>query len=278
MIGRRELLHRIAATGIGCEVFHRAIVAQWDNEKGLTKNDLQMAAWVSGFPLEDQDAEKILKRVSRNDNTLNTVRKISIPHNLAPSFEFKPITRSESEPTETSVALANDIATGLPDSEDEIAFLPVTALGQLIKSRQLTSTRLTNIYLKRLKKYGPMLRCVVNLTEELAFQQAAQADREIAAGQYKGPLHGIPWGAKDLISVPDYPTTWGIPHYQNRVAEESATVFNKLSDAGAVLVAKLSLGALAMGDQWFGGMTRNPLNPKTGSSGSSAGSAAATVA
>jgi Asp-tRNA(Asn)/Glu-tRNA(Gln) amidotransferase A subunit family amidase len=142
----------------------------------------------------------------------------------------------------------------------------------------LTSKRLTTIYLDRLKKYGPMLRCVVNLTEDLALRQAERADREIDAGQYRGPLHGIPWGAKDLISVPGYPTTWGIPQFENRVLEQSATIVQRLEDAGAVLVAKTSLGAIAMGDVWFKGMTRNPWNAKSGSSGSSAGSASATVA
>ena len=137
---------------------------------------------------------------------------------------------------------------------------------------------LTKLYLERLKKYDPALHCVVTLTEDLALKQAEQADREIAAGRYRGPLHGIPWGAKDLISYPGYKTTWGATPFKDRVIDTKATVAKKLEEAGAVLVAKLTLGALAMGDQWFGGMTRNPWDIKRGSSGSSAGSASATSA
>jgi Asp-tRNA(Asn)/Glu-tRNA(Gln) amidotransferase A subunit family amidase len=142
----------------------------------------------------------------------------------------------------------------------------------------VTSLELTKLYLARLKRFDPLLKCVVTLTEELAIQQAKRADREIAAGQYRGPLHGIPWGAKDLISHPGYPTTWGAKPFEKQTIDTKATVAQRLEDAGAVLVAKLTLGALAMGDKWFGGMTRNPWNPKEGSSGSSAGPASATAA
>src|SRR5262249_22517941 len=155
------------------------------------------------------------------------------------------------------------------------AFLPVTSLAALLRTRQVSSLELTKLYLERLKKYDPVLRCVVTLTEELALKQAEKADREIAAGRYRGPLHGIPWGAKDLIAYPGYKTTWGAAPFKEQSFDTKATVARKLEEAGAVLVAKLTLGALAMGDKWFGGMTRNPWNPKEGSSGSSAGSASA---
>src|SRR5439155_20135460 len=145
-------------------------------------------------------------------------------------------------------------------------------------SRQVSSVELTKLYLERLHKYDPVLRCVVNYTEELALKQAERADREIAAGRYRGPLHGIPWGAKDLIAYPGYKTTWGAAPFKDQTLDTKATVAKKLEEAGAVLVAKTTLGALAMGDRWFGGMTRNPWNPKSGSSGSSAGSSAATAA
>jgi Asp-tRNA(Asn)/Glu-tRNA(Gln) amidotransferase A subunit family amidase len=165
-----------------------------------------------------------------------------------------------------------------PDSSEELAFLPVTALAALVRNRQVSSVELTKLYLERLRKYDPVLRCVVTFTEELALKQAEHADREIAAGRYRGPLHGIPWGAKDLIAYPGYRTTWGAAPYKEQVIDTKATVARRLDEAGAVLVAKTTLGALAMGDRWFGGMTRNPWNPKQGSSGSSAGSASAVAA
>src|SRR5207245_6041651 len=154
------------------------------------------------------------------------------------------------------------------------AFLPVSTLAALVRSRQVSSLELTKLYLQRLRQYDPALRCVVTYTEELALKQAEQADREIAAGRYRGPLHGIPWGAKDLIAYPGYRTTWGAAPFRDQILHMKATVAQRLEDAGAVLVAKLSLGALAMGDKWFNGQPRTPWNPRQGSRGSSAGSAA----
>ncbi len=139
----------------------------------------------------------------------------------------------------------------------------MTELSALVRSRQVSSTELTRLYLGRLKRFDPLLKCVVTLTEEVALKQAAQADREIAAGKYRGPLHGIPWGAKDLIAYPGYPTTWGATPFKNRVIDVTASVAARLEEAGAVLLAKLSLGALAMGDEWFGGRTRSPWDPRT---------------
>ncbi|MCB1097073.1 MAG: amidase, partial [Verrucomicrobiae bacterium] len=161
---------------------------------------------------------------------------------------------------------------------EDLAFLPVASLSRLVRTRKVTSLELTRLYLGRLKRYDEVLKCVVNLTEDLALQQAARADEEIAAGRYRGPLHGIPWGAKDLIACAGYPTTWGAAFYKDQQFGHTATVVDKLNAAGAVLVAKLTTGALAEGDQWFGGMTRNPFFPEQGSSGSSAGPASAVAA
>jgi Asp-tRNA(Asn)/Glu-tRNA(Gln) amidotransferase A subunit family amidase len=161
---------------------------------------------------------------------------------------------------------------------NDVAFWPVTRLAQLIRTRAVTPTELTNMYLARLRKYGPQLECVVTLTEELALEQAQRADREIAAGRYRGALHGIPWGAKDLLATRRYPTTWGAKPFTQQRIDDDATVVQKLDEAGAVLVAKLTLGELAMGDVWFGGRTKNPWKLDQGSSGSSAGPAAAVVA
>src|SRR6185295_3591670 len=146
----------------------------------------------------------------------------------------------------------------------DLAFLPVTELAALIRTRKLSSVELTKLYLSRLKKYDELLKCVVKLTEDLALEQAERADREIAAGRYRGALHGIPWGAKDIISWPGYTTTWGAGHFQEQTLDVKATVARRLEEAGAVMVAKTTVGALALGDQWFGGMTRNPWNPEEG--------------
>lgn len=166
----------------------------------------------------------------------------------------------------------------LPASEEAIAFAPVTRLSRWIEQRQLTSERLTRIYLERLRRYNPQLRCVITLTPDLAIAQAKRADAEIAAGRYRGPLHGIPWGAKDLLDTAGIRTTYGAEPFRNRVPTANAAVVNRLNDAGAVLVAKLSMGALALNDIWFGGQTMNPWLLEEGSSGSSAGPGAATAA
>jgi len=166
----------------------------------------------------------------------------------------------------------------LPASDQEIAFAPVTQLSRWIETRKLTSERLTRLYLDRLAKFDPKLHCVITLTPEQALQQAKQADQEIAAGKYRGPLHGIPWGAKDLVDTAGIPTTYGAEPYRNRVPTADAAVVKRLTDAGAILVAKLSLGALALNDIWFGGQTMNPWLLDEGASGSSAGPGSATAA
>jgi Asp-tRNA(Asn)/Glu-tRNA(Gln) amidotransferase A subunit family amidase len=166
----------------------------------------------------------------------------------------------------------------LPSSDEEIAFAPVSRLSRWIEARKLTSERLTTIYLQRIERFNPTLLCVITPTPALALAQAKQADQEIAAGHYRGPLHGIPWGAKDLLDTAGIPTTYGAEPYRNRVPTEDATVVKRLHQAGAVLVAKLSMGALALNDIWFGGQTKNPWALEEGASGSSAGPGAATAA
>jgi len=166
----------------------------------------------------------------------------------------------------------------LPNSDEEIAFAPVSRLSRWIETRKLTSERLTNIYLQRIERFNPKLLCVITPTHELALAQAKQADQEIASGHYRGPLHGIPWGAKDLLDTAGIPTTYGAEPFRHRVPTEDATVVKRLHQAGAVLVAKLSMGALALNDIWFGGQTKNPWVLEEGSSGSSAGPGAATAA
>jgi Asp-tRNA(Asn)/Glu-tRNA(Gln) amidotransferase A subunit family amidase len=207
------------------------------------------------------------------------LRKVSLDNSLTPAFQFNPVLPGmKFEEQRRPIKMSKAYKRKVPSNLEELAFWPVTELAQLIKSHRVSSIELTNMYLDRLKKYDPKLHCVITLTEDLARRQAKQADDEIAAGYYRGPLHGIPWGAKDLLSVKGYKTTWGAMSHKDQVIDFDATVVRRLEAVGAVLVAKLTLGALAWGDVWFGGKTRNPWDPKEGSSGSSAGPAAATAA
>ena len=210
-------------------------------------------------------------------------RKVALEDSLAPATLWNPAQpgivkqkpEDAGEPTFIRSA-ANDAA--LPASDEAIAYATVAQLSRWIESKALTSERVTGIYLDRLERFDPRLRCVITLTRDHALDQARQADKEIAAGHYRGPLHGIPWGGKDLLDTAEIPTTYGAEPYRNRIPSEDAAVVKRLHDAGAVLIAKLSLGALALNDIWFGGQTMNPWLPEEGSSGSSAGPGSATAA
>jgi Asp-tRNA(Asn)/Glu-tRNA(Gln) amidotransferase A subunit family amidase len=206
-------------------------------------------------------------------------RKLAIESTIAPATQWNPVLPGQKTGPERDRFVRSRIDPGpLPSSDEEIAFAPVTHLSRWIETRKLTSERLTNIYLKRLEQFDPKLHCVITLTRELALQQARQADAEISAGKYRGPLHGIPWGGKDLLDTAGIPTTYGAEPFRNRVPVEDSVVVKRLHEAGAVLVAKLSLGALALNDVWFGGQTMNPWLLEEASSGSSAGPGAATAA
>ncbi|WCE05972.1 amidase [Pseudoxanthomonas sp. JBR18] len=206
-------------------------------------------------------------------------RKVALEEGLAPATTWFPaMGRAQVGPTRNRFMSSKVAEMPLPAKDEDIAFASVAQLGAWIRTRQLTSTRLTKLYLERLKRFDPQLRCVITLCESHALEQAAQADREIAAGHYRGPLHGIPWGAKDLLDTAGIPTTYGAEPFKHRVPKGDGAVTRKLNAAGAVLVAKLSLGALALNDIWFGGQTMNPWLPQEGASGSSAGPAAATAA
>jgi Asp-tRNA(Asn)/Glu-tRNA(Gln) amidotransferase A subunit family amidase len=206
-------------------------------------------------------------------------KKIALEPSVAPWSRYQSALPGErvGPPRQQFVRSMNDPGP-LPAKDEDIAFAPVTQLSRWIERRKLTSERLTQIYLTRLERFDPKLRCVITLTRELALTQAKKADQEIAAGKYRGPLHGIPWGGKDLLDTAGIPTTYGAEPFRNRVPKQDAAVVKRLHDAGAVLVAKLSLGALALNDIWFGGQTMNPWLPEEGASGSSAGPGAATAA
>jgi Asp-tRNA(Asn)/Glu-tRNA(Gln) amidotransferase A subunit family amidase len=206
-------------------------------------------------------------------------RKLALESTLAPASRWDPILPGQKALPQYDRFIRSKADPGpLPANDEDIAFAPVTHLSRWIESRKLSSQRLTNIYLARLQRFDPKLRCVITLTRELALAQATQADEEIAAGKYRGPLHGIPWGTKDLLDTAGIPTTYGAEPFRNRVPTEDGAVVKRLHNAGAVLVAKLSLGSLALNDIWFGGQTMNPWLPEEGASGSSAGPGAATAA
>jgi Asp-tRNA(Asn)/Glu-tRNA(Gln) amidotransferase A subunit family amidase len=206
-------------------------------------------------------------------------RNVSLEAQISPATQWNPVLPGmKAVPDRDRFMRSQNDPGKLPSKDDDIAFAPVTQLSRWIESRNLSSERLTNIYLDRLQRFDPKLRCVITLTREPALAQAKRADEEITAGKYRGPLHGIPWGAKDLLDTAGIRTTYGAEPFRNRVPAKNAVVVQRLYDAGAVLVAKLSMGALALNDIWFGGQTMNPWLLEEGSSGSSAGPGAATAA
>lgn len=278
-ISRRQVLATLSGLGIGTAILHRALAQQvQDNGKEISLEMISQAEWIAGLELSDDERKAIIGALKNSQKNYAALRAVPLDNSVAPAIGFLPRDRTGTERVEVTAAPIESSPPQIDKSSDDLSFLPITELAALLKSRAITSLELTKRYLDRLKKYDPALKCVVSLTEELALKQAEAADKEIAAGRYRGPLHGIPWGAKDILAVPGYKTTWGAVPYKDQTIDRKATVVQRLESAGAVLLAKLTVGALAMGDQWFGGMTRNPWNVKQGSSGSSAGSASATVA
>ena len=279
-VTRRAVLAVLAGLGVGTAAFQRALAAEADNRSEITPEMIQQAEWIAGIELDEDDRKAVAEALKRDQQKLATMRKVSVDYHVPPALAFyaAPPQSAGAEIRREEVRPIEFAAPERPQNDDDLAFLPVTELAALLRSRKISSVELTKIYLARLKRFNELLNCVVTLTEDLALKQAERADREINAGHYRGPLHGIPWGAKDLIAVPGYKTTWGAEVFKEQTLDATATVARRLEDAGAVLVGKLTLGALAMGDEWFGGMTRNPWKPEEGSSGSSAGSASAVAA
>jgi len=285
-IGRRGFLKTVpAAVAAGLAAPALAQQAQQGPQNRFAKDALKCGEQVAGVGFTDAEEDMMLSGVNRNLTSYETLRKLEVPQDVEPPLTFRPYPPGK-RPKPGVRQKIQQYATPAPtirvsqSSLEELAFLPVTTLARLIQSRQVSSTDLTKMYLARLKRYGDKehLQCVVTLTEELALHQAAKADKDIREGKYRGPLHGIPWGAKDLFATKDIRTTWGAKPYENQVIDLDATVVERLREAGAVLVAKLSMGALAMGGEWYGGSTKNPWNVARSSSGSSAGPAAATAA
>jgi Asp-tRNA(Asn)/Glu-tRNA(Gln) amidotransferase A subunit family amidase len=244
----------------------------------ITGAVVEQAERIFGLNFSDEKNEMLIPGLKQQLRLYENIRKFPLSNSVPSAMLFNPIPVGRKFETGRKSLKVPPIKARLPDSPEELAFYSVEQLGALLKSREITSEKLTRLYLERLKKQDPILHCVVTFTEDLALEQARRADQEIARGKYRGPLHGIPYGAKDLLATKGIRTTWGSAPYTNQVFSEDATVIKRLEEAGAVLVAKLTLGELAMGDVWFGGKTRNPWNPEHGSSGSSAGSASAVAA
>jgi len=243
------------------------------------KNDILHAQKIIGIEFTDAERDSMLNDLKDQIKNYSVIRQMNLKNSVMPSLLFNPIPAGFKINTRPdAVSFSDYSAAKLPEDKNQLAWMTIGELAHLIKSKQITSVELTKFFIERLKKYDPVLHCVITLTEERAMKEAARADDEISSGIYKGLLHGIPYGVKDLLSTEDYKTTWGAEPYTGQMFGEDATVIKKIEAAGAVLTAKLTMGALAWGDVWFGGRTRNPWDTASGSSGSSAGSASSVAA
>jgi len=292
-LDRRSFLAACSSAGVTSALFPGVLytlAAQGQEASGtdqskppkITPEMIDAAAVLAGVgPFNAEQKKMMIDGLVDQNGSYKAIRKLKLPNSVAPAYVFQPLLPNAQK------HLVQELGKGawnpnpnvaVPSRIEDLAFASVSELASLLHARKVTSLALTQMYIDRLKRYDPKLHFVITLTEDRALAHAKAADVEIAAGKYRGPLHGIPWGAKDLLAVKGYPTTWGAGGFEHQSFDEDATVVKRLDEAGAVLIAKFTLGALAMGDKWFGGRTRNPWNPEQGSSGSSAGSASAVAA
>ncbi len=245
----------------------------------ISKEDLKIAAKVIGLDFTEPERDSMLRDVRDNYTEYTRMRSLPLNNSVPMSLWQSPVLPGmQYETKQLPVHWNIPVNVSMPINKADLAFYTILQLASLIKNKKITSVELTKFFIERIRRYGDTLQCVISVTEDIAMQQAKAADAEIAKGKYRGPLHGIPYGLKDLFAVKGTKTTWGATPYKDQTIDEDSYVYTKLKDAGAVLIAKFALGALAMGDWWFGGRTKNPWNLNFGSSGSSAGSASATVA
>ncbi len=300
---RRVWIAQLSSMGIGSLAFQRALAHQVSLANAVSSEMIRDAQWIADIELTEAEQTLLAKQIQSQLENERKLRALNINVDVGPALAFVPYffaenlpeqieehaTQSAAGPAATRNAswftrqeAEHRLAAGAQavDWQDErtMAASGIVQQARALRSGQITSRRLTELYLERLKRFDPELRCVVTLTEELALEQAAQADQELSDGKDRGFLHGIPWGAKDILAVPPYPTTWGVGAYRDTVRPNLATVVRRLNEAGAVMLAKLSVGTLAMGDQWYDATTKNPWNLQQGSSGSSAGSCSAVAA
>lgn len=295
-LDRRTFMGYFAGIGLGSSLFPGVLWAKIAAGADITVATIASAEEIAGVQFDAAEREMMLDGIKSQEQRLELLHKQALTNSVAPATVFNPLPAGKKPPMEPHhpMVRSHRRRASFPAGDlESLAFLPVTQLSQLVRSRQVTSLQLTQMYIARLKRYDPVLKCVITLTEERALEKARAADADLARGHYRGPLHGIPWGAKDLLAVRGYRTTWGAGPYRDQIIDEDATVVQRLDAAGAILVAKLSLGELAQGDVWFGNgptdagpdeptrkgvRTRNPWNLAQGSSGSSAGPASATAA
>ncbi|HWB14176.1 MAG TPA: amidase [Pirellulales bacterium] len=283
MLDRRSALSILAAAGIGTTVFRRAVAATASGGP-VSSQMVADAEWVAGIKLTDPQREAVVNAFKFAQEDLEHVRPIELDNSLLPGLRFVPLASPAARPDPRGYEVRRTPAPRpdflpRPDSDEDLAFSSIWQLGQLLRDRKISSVELTKLYLQRLRRYDPLLKCVVTYMDDLALKQAERADRELQANNDRGPLHGIPWGLKDILSYPGYPTTWGVSQYRDRVIDAKAAVAERLENAGAVLVAKLATNTLAGGSVlWYRGITRNPWNPRQDAAGSSSGSAVAAAA
>ena len=287
MLNRRNFLSVCSRFCLAGTLFPGVLWGMAQQEKAeapkITADMITQAAMIADVPIPAEDRDMMLSDLNDATKGYDEIYKLHMDNGVQPAMIFDPLTTATAhfEPIKRPmrISAAPAIASReVPKDLEEVAFYSVRELAELLRTKKISSAALTDMYLTRLKRYDPLLKFVITLTEDRARAQAKEADRDIAAGKYRGPLHGVPWGAKDLLAVKGYPTTWGAAPYKDQVIDEDAEVVKRLDRAGAVLLAKLTLGSLAEGDIWFGGTTRNPWNPDQGSSGSSAGPSSATAA
>jgi Asp-tRNA(Asn)/Glu-tRNA(Gln) amidotransferase A subunit family amidase len=276
---RREFLSHIATLGVGGSLLPGVLWAKVAAGEEITAATIATAAEIAGVEFTEEERALMLDGLKQQTTRLGQLHAIKLENAVAPALQFNPLPRPGTVPTGPQRPI---VATRIPRASTPtgpgLLYSSLVQLADLVRRRAITSVELTTAYLERLERLDPQLLCVTSLLRDRAMEKARAADAEISAGRYRGPLHGIPWGAKDLLAVRGAPTTWGTPPYREQQFEADATVVKRLDDAGAVLIAKLTLGELAQGDRWYGGMTRNPWKLDQGSSGSSAGSASATAA
>jgi Asp-tRNA(Asn)/Glu-tRNA(Gln) amidotransferase A subunit family amidase len=278
---RRHFIAVCGGAGLSGTLLPGVLYTLAQGKPAVTKDLIDAAAKIADVTIPDEYKDAMLSGLNNATQGYDAIYKMHMDNSVQPALVFDPLPmgwKLNTAKATMRISAAPAIATKAPKNIEDVAFYTVRQLAELVQTRKVSSMALTEMYLERLKKYDEKLKFVINLTEDRAKTQAKEADKAIAAGKYRGPLHGIPWGAKDLLAVKGYPTTWGAGGFESQVIDEDATVVHRLDKAGAVLVAKLTLGALAQGDRWFKGMTRNPWNPNQGSSGSSAGPASATAA
>jgi len=278
---RRRFMTYFAGVGLGSTLAPGIVWARMQDAgtQTITLEMITDALKLSGIELTEDERKEMVAGANRNLTQYADIRKIHIPNDVSPPFHFSPIVPGmEVSKARLPFRLSAAPSVKRPANLEDVAFWPIRSLGELVRTRQVTSLELTEMYLARLHRYNGKLNNVVSFLDDYGRAEAKKADAEIAGGKYKGPLHGIPWGGKDIISVKGFKTTWGSPAFKEQTFDYDASVVEMLRDAGAVLIAKLATGELASGDQWFGGRTNNPWDPSQGSSGSSAGPSSATAA